>query len=235
MPDTRSHRGAHAEDAQAFAADMHARLRAATAELAWLLSHGYSDTAALTLVGDHHQLTLRQRRAVRRAACRDDECTARRAKQVVSADELAIDGFNCLITVEAMMSHAPVFLGRDGALRDLASVHGTYRKVEETLPALQALRTTLEHARTQRAHFYLDRPVGNSGRLRGLIDEVFVGSACQVVVSLHDAVDPELVRAGSTTASSDSWVLDRVAAWVDLPRAVATQLGLTLWLVDLQV
>jgi hypothetical protein len=233
VPDTRSHRGARQEDRAAFAPAQQVRLQTACAELSWLLTRGYSEGAALTLVGDHHQLTLRQRQALRRASCTDEQRTDRRSRRVQAANELSIDGFNCLITVESMLSRAPIFVGRDGALRDLASVHGTYRKVEETLPALAAMRDTLEQSGVMHAEFFLDRPVGNSGRLRAIIQQVFAASACTVEVSLHDAVDPVLVQSGRVAASSDSWILDRARAWLDLPAAVARVRGLEPWLVDL--
>jgi hypothetical protein len=233
MPDTRSHRGARADDASSFAPERVPVLRTATAELSWLLSRGYSEHAASTLVGDHHQLVQRQRMAVRRASCSDEQRARRREKRVARAPALRVDGFNCLITIEAMLSGGPIFVGRDGALRDLASVHGTYRKVEETVPALEAIRDTLADLEVAEAEFLLDRPVGNSGRLRGIIEQVFAGAPCSVQVALHDAVDPALVQSG-IAASSDSWILDRALGWLDLPAAVAERRGQSLWLVDLE-
>jgi hypothetical protein len=237
MPDTRSHRGAHPEDSQDFARGTEPALREAVVELSYLLTREYSDVAALKVVGDRHQLTARQRKAVQRAACTDRALRERARKrlapeQLVGAT-LGIDGFNCLITIEAMLSRAPVFLGRDGALRDLASVHGTYRSVEETGPALLALKRTLVAAGAREAHLFFDRPVGNSGRIKALALELLGDSPLAVSVSLHDQVDRELVAACSLVASSDSWVIDQAEGWLDLPSLVATREGIALWLVDL--
>src|SRR5690606_19247968 len=103
-------------------------------------------------------LRERQRRAIMRAACTDEARARRRARRLALSDlrerALGIDGLNCLITLEGMLSGAPVFRGRDGATRDLASVHGTYRKVEETLFALKALRGLLEDAGVASACMY---------------------------------------------------------------------------------
>ena len=49
---------------------------------------------------------------------------------------LRIDGFNLILTLESALGGGIVLGGRDGCYRDLASVHGTYRRVEETRPAL---------------------------------------------------------------------------------------------------
>ena len=38
------------------------------------------------------------------------------------------------------MSGAFIFRGRDGCLRDLAGIHGTYRKVEENRPGIDVYR-----------------------------------------------------------------------------------------------
>jgi len=231
MPDTRSHRGAHPKDARDFGRDVHAVLEKACSELSWLLTRDYGMVAALTLVGDHHQLTARQRLAVMRGACGDQALRARLASRLAAESlvdaEIGIDGFNCLITLEAMFSGAPVFVGRDGVYRDLASVHGTYRRVQETLPALAALRDTLLRHRVGQAVFYLDRPVSNSGRLRALIEETFAGTLPTSVV-LHDSVDPVLVRERPIVASSDSWVIDHAQHWLDLPALVAETYGLSL-------
>jgi hypothetical protein len=125
-----------------------------TAELSWLLSRGYADVSALKLVGDRHELTVRQRQAVSRCACSDaarDARVAARARPAPSSptSPSPIDGLNCLIILESALSHGIVLRGRDGALRDLASVHGTYRQVAETSFAIEMIGRHLhasEHA-----------------------------------------------------------------------------------------
>ncbi|MDB4975298.1 MAG: hypothetical protein JWN48_3639, partial [Myxococcaceae bacterium] len=176
MPDSRTHRGAHPEDARDFAIDRHDALRSAALELSYLLERRYAPEASLKLVGDHHQLTVRQRKAISRAAC-GEPARARRAQTQLALAQLggralAVDGFNALITVEAMLSGAPLFRGRDGALRDLASVHGTYRAVQETERAAVLLVELLADSGASALSVLLDRPVGNSGRTRALLEEV---------------------------------------------------------------
>ena len=72
MPDSRRHRGKHPDDDALFGDAAAATLRRATSELSWLLTRGYSETAALQLVGDRHALRARARKAVARASCTDD-------------------------------------------------------------------------------------------------------------------------------------------------------------------
>ncbi len=125
-PDHRQHRGAHPEDGRLFAVDRIPALRAATADLSWLLTHGYALTSSLKLVGDRHGLTERQRVAIARAACGDAE---RDRRQAICLDlahlrgaDLIIDGFNLTITIEAALGGGVVLLCRDGCVRDLSSL-----------------------------------------------------------------------------------------------------------------
>ena len=108
MPDTRRHRGPHPEDAELFAPAVWPALRAAVADLSWLLSRGYAENSALKLVGDRLQLTERQRIAVMRPTCSDQALQHRHQTQVpaerLAGERLDIDGFNVLTTVEAALA-----------------------------------------------------------------------------------------------------------------------------------
>lgn len=236
MPDSRSHRGAHPEDARDFAASETPTLRAAAEVLSYLLGRDYAQDAALKLVGDHHQLRARQRMAVLRASCAEASAIRRAARRVdavaLAGETLAIDGFNCLISLEAMLSGAPLLRGRDGVLRDLASVHGTYRSVAETERAAQLLLAALARHGVARAELLLDRPVGNSGRTRALLDRCAAEHGFALEVTLSERVDATLAASPHIVASSDSWILDRAARSVDLPALVAHDEKLALWLVD---
>ncbi len=221
MPDKRRHRGPDPRDARLFAEAVVPTLRAAGADYGWLLGRGYSPVAALKLVGDRFQLAARQRDAIRRGVCAPDRAAQRAARRRPLAGQVAIDGFNVLVTLESLLSGAPVFRGVDGALRDLAGVHGTWRRVEETRPALDAITEVLGDAE---ALWVLDRPVSNSGRLAAMLRER--GWQAEVV----DAADPVLAATGLPVATSDGPLIDRCAEVVDLvsPRVTDTH-----WVVDL--
>ena len=120
VPDKRSHRGPHPEDARLFAADQWPALRAAVDDLSWLLSHDYALHWALKLVGDRYQLDERQRRAVMRSTCSEQSLAWRRGNELMPAQvagrKILLDGYNVLTTVEA--ARRGVLLRRmDGCLR----------------------------------------------------------------------------------------------------------------------
>ncbi len=140
MPQGKVGRGPHPADLELFDACQVPVLQAATAHLSWLFSHGYAVPSSLKLVGDRFKLVSRQRTAVVRAACSDQSRAARRSR-VISSEQLSgvdleIDALNLLITVEAALAGGVVLVGRDGAYRDMASVHGSYRQVRQTCAAI---------------------------------------------------------------------------------------------------
>lgn len=225
MPDQREHRGPHPEDARLFAPDQLPRLRAAAVDYGWLRARGYAADAAITLVGDHFQLQRRQRVALLRSVAPDPAARRARRRPLAGADVI-VDGFNQLVTVEAALSGGVVLRGTDGLCRDLASVHGNYRTVEETGRALELLLAALAPAAS--ARWVLDRPVSNSGRLAARLRER--GAA----VALEDAADAALIASGAALASSDGPLLDRAAGHVDLLGPLLASLP-EAWIIDLSV
>ena len=225
-------RGADPEDAELFAAKWIPVLRTATDELSWLLSRGYAEASALALVGNRHALRRRQRDAVRRSACADAARDRRRASRVDGpVRALAIDGFNCLITLEAALAGAPIFRGRDGVLRDVASVHGSWREVATTERALALLADAIAALGATEIRWLLDRPVSQSGRLAQTIDALGRTLALPWRTELLFDPDKHLRETDEVVASADAGVLDECSAWIDL-------LGLALgdreaWVIDL--
>ncbi len=212
MPDRRRHRGPHPEDARLFAEAALPTLRAATAELSWLLGRGYAEAAALRLVGDHHQLHRRQRAAVARAACAPAVARRRRARTLpVAGRDVVVDGFNLVVTAEAALAGAVILRCADGRLRDLAGVHGTWRRVAETEAALALLLAALAPAR--RVRWLFDRPVSNSGRLAARLR---AAGAEAEAVDRTDAAVAALAAEGWLAATADGPLLDRVPASADL-------------------
>lgn len=209
------------------------------ADFCWLLTKGYSSDAALKLVGDHFQLAQRQRMALKRGGCSARAADQRKAKRVeleaLAGQSLGVDGFNCLITVEAALSGGVVLRGIDGSHRDLASVHGTYRDVSETGEALRFLCATLTAARPQAVTWYLDSPVSNSGRLATLMRERFEADGLSWHVELVKNADRSLQEAGVVAASSDGWVLDSTPGWLDLAGATVQAAVPNAWVVDLRI
>ncbi len=237
MPDKRIHRGAHPADAKLFAPENVPDLQAAVRDYSLLLTKGYAEKSALKLVGDKFSLTQRQRLAVMRTACSDQQINTRMQKQLdtsaLRGGELAIDGYNLLITIEAAMSGGLILKGRDGTFRDLASLHGTYRKVAETIPALELIGFFLQDLDISQSLWLLDSPVSNSGRLKSLIGELAKQNNWPWNVELTISPDHELIKTDLIVVSSDSVVLDGCKKWINLARAIIEEKLPKAHLVDL--
>lgn len=237
MPDIRKHRGAHPEDRRLFADDQLPALRTAVRELSWLLSRDYSIKGALKLVGDRHALTDRQRLAVSRAACSDQSQEHRAATRLpveaVAGAELIIDGFNLIITIEAALSGGVLIRCRDECIRDLSSVHGSYRSVNETDQAINLIGMALEDLRPKSVSWLLDRPISNSGRLAKRIRDLAAESACNWTVEVVFNPDAEIITSARVVISSDSHVLDKTDHWINLNRYLLNERLKKFWLIDL--
>jgi hypothetical protein len=225
MPDTRRHRGPHPADAELFRREAHSILNKAVAHLSWLLTRGYPQSAALKLVGDRFRLAERQRRAVMRCSCSDDARDRRRARQVITlaGKTLHIDGFNVLTSIEAAQASGVILHGRDGCFRDMASMHGSYRKVHETIPALRLVGAVLERLQVAHCRWLLDSPVSNSGRLSGLIRDAAAENGWSWTVELVMDPDRVLIAEPLLVASADSQILDACVGWFNLTRTVIEQ------------
>ncbi|MEZ5966961.1 MAG: DUF434 domain-containing protein [Planctomycetota bacterium] len=236
MPDRRRHRGPHPDDIRLFGPDRGPVLRQAVRDLSLLLSRGYADNAATKLVGDRFQLTERQRIAVRRCACSDVQ-RRRRARTRVELEDLAgqavaVDGFNVLVTIEAALAGGVLLRGRDGCLRDMASMHGSWRRVAETTAAVAHVVALLARVRPKHTTFVFDRPVCNSGRLAAVVRAAVARSSLACDVELSDTADRDLLSSAATIATADAGVLDRAARWCDLAGPVVADTVPNPWLVD---
>ncbi|MGA9998264.1 MAG: DUF434 domain-containing protein [Pyrinomonadaceae bacterium] len=237
-PDKRQHRGAHPSDARLFDERHVAALRVAVSELSWLLSRAYTMRAALKLVGDRHALRERQRLAVSRAACSDESLEKRKANclsvQNLKGEEIIVDGFNLIITIEAAMSEGVLILCRDGCIRDLASVHGSYRSVTETERAIRLIGEAFKELEIKSATWLLDSPVSNSGRLARKVREMSAEQGFDWNVETVFSPDAEIISSDKIAVTSDSLILDRAGRWVNLHAYLIENYLPQSWLVDLR-
>ena len=222
MAHQQTHRGLHPSDQKLFAAEAFPALQSAVADLAWLLTRGYTDKSALKLVGDRYTLTARQRQAVARSTCGNAARERRLAHQVDAAilrgHVVVIDGFNLLITLETALSGGVILPGRDGCYRDMASLHGNYRVLSETRPALELIQRELAALGVCHAIWYFDQPVSNSGRVKALLVAIATDNQIGPPVDIQLVPDPDPILAASSEiiVTSDSAVLDQCQRWFNL-------------------
>ncbi len=209
-------------------------MQAASRHVRYLINEGYDLKQASMFVGNHFLLSERQRLAIARSLATDAQLTARAEKLVSPGDlsgrEVWIDGFNTIITLEVMLSGSPVFECMDGAVRDLASLRGTYRLIPETSEAVRIMLAFLQKADVRKAVILLDEPVSNSGRLKALIADIAEdfpyhmagGTRChtedhiiELDIQVLRDVDRTLYKK-ENVITSDSIILDHCRSWVNL-------------------
>lgn len=222
-----THRGLAPQDERLFAARQLPALRAAAADLCWLLDRGYAARSAVELVGNRHNLTSRQRNAVSRYACAEEDVQRRRRLCVEPAQlagrELWLDGYNVLTVLESGLAGGIVLLCRDGCCRDIAGIHRRYRKVTETLPVLRLIGESAAQWGVTRCRWWLDKPVSNSGRLKAAILDAAAEAGWKMEVELTFSPDHVLSHTDEIIATSDGIVLDRCQRWVNLARQLVAE------------
>ena len=215
-------RGFVPEDERFFSDDSLITLKKASKDIKYLIDNGYPIKSASTFVGDHYLLSERQRLAIVRSISSEEMLKLRREKQLTSPEKgstVHIDGFNTIITLEVAYSGSPLFEGMDGCIRDLAGLRGTYRIVDKTMLALEAVGKALCDLGIGKAVFYIDKPVSNSGRLAQLISETFIETPFETETVVMNEVDFELKK-HENVISGDAIILDECKSWINFVRAV---------------
>lgn len=214
-------RGFMPSDARDFGTESLPKLQKAAEEVYYLLNRGYPVTPATRFVGDHYQLSERQRLALARTVSPEAAVLSRRSREVseIAGETLCIDGFNVIIGLEIAFSQSMLFRCMDGTVRDLAGLHGTYRLIPQTDAAITALLDTLDSLRIAKAVIYLDQPVSNSGRLKQRILALAESIGFQLEILIENPVDA-ILKTKPLIASGDAIILDECSRWFNLAGTV---------------
>lgn len=188
-------------------------LHHASKDLKYLLNRGYNKTSALTFVCNHYQLKQKDRHFLARAIFSDDLVTTILEKRLpiedIRGEDVVIDGFNVLITTEAVLKNE-AFLCDDSVVRDIQGVFGKYKITETTQHALHEIFSTLTAYPPRTVTFYFDKQVSHSGDLCAHVRKKFL---CETVTH----VDLHLATLNRITATSDSILIQKLDHFVDIP------------------
>lgn len=218
-------RGKEASDDILFGTEkIQLKLKEAVTDLSYFLSRGYGEKATLALVGNRYRLNSRQQQAVRGMSTSQSQIEDRLSKEIQSEDlkekEIAIDGFNALILLESILSNAYVFKGQDGFIRDLSSVHGTYKRVKQTSQAIEIIADFYKKEKIKTIYWFFDKPVSNSGRLKKMIEEIALESQYDWQVELVYNPDRVIAESNWIAVTSDAWILDNASANFNLMKYI---------------
>ena len=219
MTEKQLKRGGGVNDKKEFSGDSLRKMKKACAHIRYLINEGYDIKSASVFVGNHFLLSERQRLALVRSISPDGQLLLRKDKEC-RADEMCgktvyIDGFNTIITMEIALCRSLLLECMDGTIRDLAGLRGTYRLIDETPQAVGMIADTLEHLGVQKAVFYLDAPVSNSGRLKSLIADVWENRYMDLDIQVINDVDRTLQEL-ENVITADAIILDQCKSWFNL-------------------
>ncbi|MDE6234054.1 MAG: DUF434 domain-containing protein [Lachnospiraceae bacterium] len=191
-------------------------------DLKYLINRGYHLKSASVFVGNHFMLSERQRLALARGISSDNSIKCRKEKEITTGFEnkiIHIDGFNTIITLEVAFSDSLLLKCMDGTIRDLAALRGTYRLIDKTDDAIESIGKQLEHNKIDKAVFYLDAPVSNSGRLKVRILDILSRYNFDVEVEVINNVDSVLSEL-DYVVTSDAIILDKCISWINLTEKI---------------
>ena len=206
-------RGYVPDDARNFSAAGIDTMRKASRHIVFLINEGYDLKQATTFVGNHFLLSERQRLAVMRSLATNEQLKNREKKRRTGSDlsgeDVWIDGFNTIITLEVLLSDSILFTCMDGTIRDLAALRMKIRS----------------------ATILLDEPVSNSGRLKTLIADIGEDYSFDLDVQIQKDVDRTLYNK-ENVITSDSIILDHCSSWINLTEKCMERLnkqGIRVW------
>lgn len=203
---------------------MQRKMKEAVADMSFLLERGYGEASSCELVGHRYKLNKRQQQAIKGMAAGTTAVANRKAKQLtkekLKEKEIIIDGFNLIILLESMLSQAYLFEGKDGAFRDLSSLHGTYKSVNQTEEAIQMVGIFLTVQEVTKVIWVFDKPVSNSGRMKTKLLELAATHNYNWEVLLENNPDKLIANSTAIAITSDAWILDRVNTWFNFMAAV---------------
>jgi len=193
----------------------------------YLLNRQYPRKAALELVGNRYGLTFDERHLLHRGIFSNSNSKSRRKKLIAIKDvrnkDLAIDGHNVLITIEAALSGRPLVLADDGFIRDISGLSGSFKKTEGTEEAVQLIIGVLKKWKPRHTLFLLDAPISMSGKLAKEIRDRLrqanlTGDAKAVKV-------PEKILIGfpGIIATSDTAIINQSTKVLDLAGYIITK------------
>jgi hypothetical protein len=193
----------------------------AAEDFRYLLNRGYPRKATLELVGNRYGLTFDERHLLHRGVFSNSDSRLRREKKISTQEvrnkDLAIDGHNVVITIEAGLSGRPLILGDDGFIRDISGLSGSFKKTETTEKAIQFIIHAIKKIKPRQTLFLFDAPISMSGRLAQEIrsrlkGERLPGDAMAVKV-------PEKILIGfrGVIATSDTAIIEQSKKVLDLP------------------
>lgn len=204
-------------------------MRKAAEDVRYLVNRGYPKESAIRFVSDHHRLPEEQRFVLSRAVVAAEAAQSRRAKAVPSDalrdQDVLVDGYNVLISLESIIGGKPVYRCDDGFLRDTQGIFRSYKINDLTVPALQEMLNLLLCSNPASVVVLLDQQISMSGLLAALVREMMAKIGLRGTARTARDVDHQLKSSPAVVATADGNIIDAAVRVIDLPCAIARRRG----------
>ena len=206
-------------------------LQRAAQDFRYLLNRGYPRKASLELVGNRYGLIFDERHLLHRGVFSDADSVTRQKKiispEAIRNKDLAIDGHNVLITIEAGLSSRPLVLADDGFIRDISGLSGSFKKTEMTEKAFRLIVTFLKRWRPRHTLFLFDAPISKSGVLAQEVRVLLKKEGLPGDSIAMKVPEKTLIGFQGVVATSDTAIIDRSKRVIDLAGdIIRTKIGL---------
>lgn len=195
-------------------------LQKAAQDFRYLLDRRYPRKAALELVGNRYGLTFDERHLLHRGVFSRIDSQARRKKKTsikeIRNKDLAIDGHNVIITIEAGLSGRRLILADDRFVRDISGLSGSFKKTETTEKAIQFIIDAIRQIKPRQVLFLLDAPISMSGKLAEEIRERLKQANLPGDVMAVKVPEKILIGFPGVVATSDTAIIDQSKKVLDL-------------------
>ncbi len=196
----------------------------------YLVNRGYPKESSIRFVSDHHRLPEEQRFVLSRVVVSAEAARPRRRKAVpveaLRSQEVVVDGYNVLISIESLLGGRPVYRCDDGFLRDTQGIFRSYRTSDLTAPALQEMLSLLAGAGPGSVLILLDQQMSMSGLLAAHMREMMAELGLPGTARTARDVDHLLKSSRAIVATADGNVIDAIDRVIDLPCEIARMRGL---------
>ncbi len=201
------------------------KLKKPAEDLRFLLSRGYPKYSALEFVCNHYLLNRKERNILLRVVHEREIIDSVKIK-LTSVDEIkdemvAIDGFNVLATIEAILDGDPVYECDDGMIRDARGVFGKFKLSTSTIKAIRLCCNMLSQSEL---FWFFEKNISKSGEFAKTTRDVMKNMNVSGVAKTVKSVDFVLKNWDGIVATSDTAIIIKAKKILDIPSEIVKTL-----------
>lgn len=186
----------------------------------YLLDRNYNKNTALNLIVNHYKLGKEERNFLLRYVFSEKEIKKHRSKlcsiKDIKGKRVVIDGYNVLITVEAILAGKKVIRCMDGFVRDTSRIFSNYKFNKKTETAVKKILRILFRYKPKFILFVFDSQISKSGELAGYIRREIPMFNLNGDAKTSSSADSYITKRDWITFTSDSAIIERVKKVVDM-------------------